>query len=91
MVLFLPLGRVANPAARRSAEPRRSAPGAGSGAAVTPGIEVPQLEAVWPKLLRASLGLVGLPNAHLLQLAWLQFQRKEEAFSANDLLRAVRG
>ena len=37
--------------------------GPGSGAAVTPGIEVRQLEAVWPKLLRASLGLVGLLNA----------------------------
>ena len=87
------------PTARARCEPSRpaisgAAPqrrGAGSGAAVTPGIEVPQLEAVWPKLMRASLGLVGLLKAQILQLAWLQLQRKEEAFRANYLARAFRG
>ena len=81
------------PTARARCEPSRPAisgaatqrRGAGSGAAVTPGIEVPQLEAVWPKPVRASLGLVGLLEAQLLQLARLQMQQKEEASSANDL------
>jgi hypothetical protein len=55
-----------------------------------PCIEVPNLEAVWPELMRASLGSVGLLKSQLLQLAWLQMQRKGEAFTAKDTLRAVK-
>jgi len=52
--------------------------------------EVPNLEAVWPELMRASLGSVGLLKSQLLQLAWLQMQRKGEVFNAKDMLRAVK-
>lgn len=55
-----------------------------------PCTEVPHLEAVWPELMRASLGSVGLLKSQLLQLAWLQMKRKGEAFNAKDLLRAVK-
>lgn len=55
-----------------------------------PCAEVPNLEAVWPELMRASLGSVGLLKSQLLQLAWLQMQQKGEAFLAKDLLRAVK-
>lgn len=55
-----------------------------------PCVEVPNLEAVWPELMRASLGSVGLLKSQLLQLAWLQMQQKGEAFLAKDLLRAVK-
>lgn len=55
-----------------------------------PCTEVPHLEAVWPELMRASLGSVGLLKSQLLQLAWLQMKRKDEAFRAKDLQRAVK-
>lgn len=54
-----------------------------------PCIEVPNLAAVWPELMRASLGSVGLLKSQLLQLAWLQIQHNGE-FRATDLLRAVK-
>lgn len=53
-----------------------------------PCAEVPNLEAVWPELMRASLGSVGLLKSQLLQLAWLQMQQEGEAFLGQDLLRA---
>lgn len=52
--------------------------------------DVPNLEAGWQVLMKASLGSVGLLKAQLQQLATLQMRRKRERFNAKDMLRAFK-